>query len=53
MHRTFNCGIGMVLVMAKQHANAAIASLGVHGVPAWEVGAIVARAGDAPRAVVA
>jgi phosphoribosylformylglycinamidine cyclo-ligase len=52
MHRTFNCGIGMVLVVAKEHAQAAIATLGIHGVPAWEVGTIVARADDAPQAVV-
>ena len=52
MHRTFYCGIGMVLVLAKEHAAAAIASLGIHGVPAWEVGAIVPRSGDAPQTVV-
>jgi phosphoribosylformylglycinamidine cyclo-ligase len=52
MHRTFNCGIGMVLVMAKEHAPAAIAMLGSHGVPAREVGSIVARTGDAPQTVV-
>ena len=52
MHRTFNCGIGMVLVLAKEHAAAAIASLGIHGVPAWEVGTIVPRSGDAPQTVV-
>jgi phosphoribosylformylglycinamidine cyclo-ligase len=52
MHRTFNCGIGMVLVMAKNHAATAIASLGVHGIPAWEIGAVVAREGDAPQTVV-
>ncbi len=38
--------------MAKEHAKDAIATLGIHGVPAWEVGTIVARAGDAPQTVV-
>jgi phosphoribosylformylglycinamidine cyclo-ligase len=52
MHRTFNCGIGMILVMAREHAAAAIAMLGSHGVPAWDVGSIVARTGDAPQTVV-
>ena len=53
MHRTFNCGIGMVLVVAREDAQAAIATLGIHGVPAWQVGAIAARDGEAPQAVVA
>jgi phosphoribosylformylglycinamidine cyclo-ligase len=53
MHRTFNCGIGMVLVVSREHAQAAIATLGIHGVPAWDVGSIVERDGEAPQAVVA
>ncbi len=53
MHRTFNCGIGMVLVVAKADAPALVALLGESGVPAWEIGAIVARAAGAPQAVVA
>ena len=52
MHRTFNCGIGMVLVVAREHVKEAIASLGIHGVPAWEIGAIHPREGGAPPAVV-
>ncbi len=52
MHRTFNCGIGMVLVVASDHAEAALATLASHGIAAWEVGSIVARSGDAPPAVV-
>ncbi|MGE0355465.1 MAG: phosphoribosylformylglycinamidine cyclo-ligase [Burkholderiales bacterium] len=53
MHRTFNCGLGMVLVVAREDVPAVVGSLGIHGVPAWEVGAIVARAPDDPQAVVA
>ncbi len=52
MHRTFNCGIGMVLVVAREHVRDCVGTLGMHGVPAWEIGAIVARAGGAPQTVV-
>jgi phosphoribosylformylglycinamidine cyclo-ligase len=52
MHRTFNCGIGMVLVVAADHVAAALATLGRHGIPAWEIGSIAARSGDAPQTVV-
>jgi len=52
MHRTFNCGIGMVLVVARDHSAAALATLANHGIPAWEIGSVVARTGDAPQAVV-
>jgi phosphoribosylformylglycinamidine cyclo-ligase len=41
MYRTFNCGIGMVLVVPKAESKAAIDALGGHGVEAFEVGAIV------------
>jgi len=53
MHRTFNCGIGMVLVVAKADARTAIAHLEAEGVPAYEIGAIVPRVAPAPQAVVA
>ena len=52
MHRTFNCGIGMVLVVPAAEAKAAIDSLGAHGVEAFEIGAIVPRQPDAPQTVV-
>ena len=52
MHRTFNCGIGMVLVVPKPQAAAAAALLGDHGVPAWEIGSIVAREGSSPQTIV-
>ncbi len=52
MHRTFNCGIGMVLVVPAAEAKAAIDSLGSHGIEAFEIGAIVPRQPDAPQTVV-
>jgi phosphoribosylformylglycinamidine cyclo-ligase len=52
MHRTFNCGIGMIVVVAKPDAPSATELLQAHGVPAWEIGAIVHRAGTAPQAAV-
>jgi phosphoribosylformylglycinamidine cyclo-ligase len=52
MHRTFNCGIGMVLVVPAAEAKAAIDLLGSHGVEAFEIGAIVPRQPDAPQTVV-
>ena len=52
MHRTFNCGIGMVLVVARKDAADAIASLGEHGVEAFEVGEIVPRQPGEPQTVI-
>jgi phosphoribosylformylglycinamidine cyclo-ligase len=43
MHRTFNCGIGMVLVVSPVEAKLAIDTLAAHGVEAFEIGKIVAR----------
>jgi phosphoribosylformylglycinamidine cyclo-ligase len=53
MHRTFNCGIGMAMVVPKAEAKAAIDALGAHGVEAFEIGAIVPRKPGAPQTVVA
>ena len=53
MQRTFNCGLGMVAVVAKADAKAALAALAAEGVEAWEVGSIVKREAGAPQAVVA
>jgi len=52
MHRTFNCGIGMAMVVPKAQAGAALASLAAHGVEAYEIGAIVARAPGGAQTVV-
>ncbi|MEO7742633.1 MAG: phosphoribosylformylglycinamidine cyclo-ligase [Usitatibacter sp.] len=52
MHRTFNCGIGMVLVVARDEVKSAIDVLAGNGAEAFEVGSIVARENGAPRTVV-
>jgi phosphoribosylformylglycinamidine cyclo-ligase len=44
MHRTFNCGIGMIAVVAKEHASQALELLAAHGESAQIVGEI--RAGN-------
>ena len=49
MHRTFNCGIGMVMVVPTAEAKAAIDSLAAHGVEAFEIGAHRARDDRARR----
>jgi phosphoribosylformylglycinamidine cyclo-ligase len=52
MHRVFNCGIGMALVVAASDAERAIAELARRGETAWRIGDIVARPAGAPAAVV-
>ncbi|MEP7063919.1 MAG: phosphoribosylformylglycinamidine cyclo-ligase [Betaproteobacteria bacterium] len=53
MHRVFNCGIGMVLVVARADADAALRHLAGSGEDARVIGAIVPRADGAPATVVA
>jgi phosphoribosylformylglycinamidine cyclo-ligase len=53
MHRVFNCGIGMVLVVAAEHADRAIKVLADAGEDARRIGAIVPLpAGERPTVVV-
>ncbi len=53
MHRVFNCGIGMVLVVAANDAENAIAHLKAHGEHAWKIGTIrPRRAEEAPTIVI-
>ena len=53
MYRTFNCGIGMVLVVSRANAQAAIDVLAAHAVETFEIGAIVPRQPGTPQTVIA
>ncbi len=52
MYRTFNCGIGMALVVPRGHANATLHAFSGLGVQAYEIGSVVERAADGPQTVV-
>ncbi|MFZ9676742.1 MAG: phosphoribosylformylglycinamidine cyclo-ligase [Quisquiliibacterium sp.] len=52
MHRVFNCGIGMVLVVAAADAQAALDFLQAAGERVWRIGEIVEREKDAAHTVV-
>ena len=52
MHRVFNCGIGMVVIVAAQHADRALRFLDATGEHATRIGAIVAQPAGEPPAVV-
>lgn len=53
MYRTFNCGIGMVVIVAAEDADAAIASLSDSGETVYRLGQIRARAGEEHQTQVA
>ena len=52
MNRTFNNGIGMVLVLAPEHASACARTLEAAGERVFEIGRIAARAGGPAVTVV-
>jgi phosphoribosylformylglycinamidine cyclo-ligase len=52
MHRTFNCGIGMVVIVAAEHADAAMASLAASGEQVWSIGRIEKRADGQAQTIV-
>jgi phosphoribosylformylglycinamidine cyclo-ligase len=53
MHRVFNCGIGMVLVVAERDAAPAIERLRAAGETVYRIGVIEARPAGSPATVVA
>ncbi len=52
MVRVFNCGIGMVVIVATDQADTAIQSLKAEGLHAWTVGEVVERPASAPQTIV-
>ncbi|MFO1399573.1 MAG: phosphoribosylformylglycinamidine cyclo-ligase [Burkholderiales bacterium] len=53
MHRVFNCGIGMAVVVAAEHADRALQLLAAQGERAQRIGTVVAQpAGEPPTVVV-
>ncbi len=52
MQRTFNCGIGMVIVVARSDVAATLDALAAQGSEAYEIGAIVERGAGEPQTVV-
>ena len=52
MVRVFNCGIGMVVIVSPDQADAAIKSLTAQGLKSWVLGEVVERPKDAPQTIV-
>jgi len=52
MHRVFNCGIGMVLVVSAQEADAVAATLREQGETVYRIGEIVEQQPGAAQTVV-
>ena len=46
MYRTFNCGVGLVIVVDEADADNAVSILKAHGENAWLIGDIAAKDGD-------
>ena len=53
MHRVFNCGIGMVVVVAPEYAERASAMLAAAGEAVHRIGSVVPRAADSPGTTIA
>ena len=53
MYRTFNCGVGMIIVVPKDKVAQSIDVLTAHGEKAWHIGAIADKADDAEQVIFA
>jgi phosphoribosylformylglycinamidine cyclo-ligase len=52
MYRTFNCGVGMVLVVPADKVSQSLAILSEHGEQAWHIGAIANKAENAEPVII-
>ena len=52
MHRVFNCGIGMVVVVAAEHAEAAVRALSGAGETAYRIGRVEPRKAGDPQLLI-
>jgi phosphoribosylformylglycinamidine cyclo-ligase len=52
MHRVFNCGIGMIVIVAQENADAAFAQLAAAGETVARIGTIRASEGDEHQTIV-
>jgi phosphoribosylformylglycinamidine cyclo-ligase len=52
MYLTFNCGIGMIVVVAAEHAEAAAAQLREAGETVYTLGQVVARQGQGEQVII-
>jgi phosphoribosylformylglycinamidine cyclo-ligase len=52
MHRVFNCGIGMVVIVEQAHAQSTLQALHAAGESAWLIGRIEARSAQEPQTVI-
>ena len=52
MYRVFNCGIGMVVIVSADQADAISATLSEQGETVFRIGKITAHQGDAPRILI-
>ncbi len=53
MHRVFNCGVGMVVVVSAADAGRTVAHLNAAGETAWVIGDVRARNGDEAQTLLA
>ena len=52
MHRVFNCGIGMVVIVSREQAEQAMAHLKAAGETVYRIGEIRQRTGNEPQTIV-